>query len=215
VSLAARLWAANADLVQAARDTVFVRTLADGTLSAEAFAAYLAQDAFFLLSFARAYALALAASPDAATVLAFADLLAGVRDELRLHAAHGGGGTPVEAAPLTLAYTDFLLATAATAGLGATCAALTPCLRLYAHLGQELQTGEPDGPYAAWVATYADPAFAALATRLEALLDAHGEDTPAVRSAYRRAMGLEVAFFSAAAGGALDVPRPSAAPVVA
>jgi len=204
VSLAARLWAANADLVQAARDTVFVRTLADGTLSAEAFAAYLAQDAFFLLSFARAYALALAASPDA-----------GVRDELRLHAAHGGGGTPVEAAPLTLAYTDFLLATAATAGLGATCAALTPCLRLYAHLGQELQTGEPDGPYAAWVATYADPAFAALATRLEALLDAHGEDTPAVRSAYRRAMGLEVAFFSAAAGGALDVPRPSAAPVVA
>ncbi len=204
MSLAARLWAANADLVQAARDTVFVRTLADGTLSAEAFAAYLAQDAFFLLSFARAYALALAASPDA-----------GVRDELRLHAAHGGGGTPVEAAPLTLAYTDFLLATAATAGLGATCAALTPCLRLYAHLGQELQTGEPDGPYAAWVATYADPAFAALATRLEALLDAHGEDTPAVRSAYRRAMGLEVAFFSAAAGGALDVPRPSAAPVVA
>ena len=106
-----------------------------------------------------------------------------------------------EPAPATLAYTDFLLATAATKGVGTTCAAMTPCLRLYAHLGAALtREGEPTGPYADWVRTYADPGFHQLAGRLEGLLDAHADDVPAVRFAYRRAMQLEVDFFRAATG---------------
>lgn len=196
--LAARLWADNADLAEAARTGRFVRGVADGTLPRENFAGYVAQDAHFLEAFARAYALALAAAPDRATVLAFADLVTGVRDELGLHAAYAArwGADPAPPADATVAYTDFLLATAATAGLGVTCAAMTPCMRLYAHLGAALVG--TTGPYAEWVDTYADPAFAALAERLEALLDAHGDDGPAVRAAYRRAMRLEVAFFDAA-----------------
>ncbi len=180
-----------------------MRGVADGTLPGEAFAGYVAQDAHFLQSFARAYALALAASPDAGTLLAFADLITGVRDEFGLHASYAArwGADPdgVEPAPATLAYTDFLLGTAATAGLGATCAAMTPCMRLYAHLGSALAAERaPAGPYTEWVQTYADPAFEALAARLEGLLDAHGEDGPVVRRAYRRAMELEVGFFEAA-----------------
>jgi len=202
VSLAADLWAAHADLAQEALGCAFVRGVADGTLPRAAFAGYVAQDAHLLLAFARAYALALAASPDPGTLLAFADLVTGVREELGLHAAYAQewGAAPAAPAPATLAYTDFLLATAATAGLGATCAAMTPCMRLYAWLGARVAAeGEPAGPYAAWVRTYADPGFAALAARLEGLLDAHGEDGPAVRQAYRRAMELELGFFSAAA----------------
>ena len=42
----------------------FVRGLADGSLPRQVFSGYVAQDAFFLEAFARAYALALAASPD-------------------------------------------------------------------------------------------------------------------------------------------------------
>jgi len=201
VSLSAALWAASADLAQAAVAHPFVRGLGDGSLPRAAFAGYVAQDAFFLESFARAYALALARSPDPATLLALADLLTGVRDELGLHAAYaarwGIDMAGVEPGPATLAYTDFLLATAATGGVGLVCAALTPCMRLYAHLGAAL---DPDaaGPYAEWVRTYADPGFAALAQRLEQLLDAHAPDDPAVRAAYRRAMQLELAFFDAA-----------------
>jgi hypothetical protein len=40
-----------------------------------------------------------------------------------------------------------------------------------------------------------DPAFGTLADQLEALLDTHATDTPAVRAAYGRAMRLELAFF--------------------
>ncbi len=56
--------------------------IADGSLPQPLFRAYVAQDALFLDCYARAYALALARSPDTATVLAFAGLIAGVRDEL-------------------------------------------------------------------------------------------------------------------------------------
>jgi len=211
VRLSQQLWVANVGLAEAALGGRFVRGVADGTLPREVFAGYIAQDAHFLRSFARAYALCLAASPDEPTLLAFADLITGVRQELGLHAAYAAHGTPPT--PATLAYTDFLLATAATAGLGVTCAAMTPCMRLYAHLGQVVAAARaPAGPYAGWVQTYADPAFAALAARLEGLLDQYGQHGPQVRSAYRRAMQLEVGFFEAAfvvyaaAGTASEAP---------
>lgn len=98
----------------------------------------------------------------------------------------------------TRAYVDFLLARASLGGVGLTCAATTPCMRLYAHLGQSLDAGAA-GPYAEWVRTYADPGFEELAARLERLLDAHAADTAETRQAYRRAMELEVSFFDAVA----------------
>lgn len=201
MTLSAQLWSENADLVADVLANPFVRGIGDGTLERELFAGYLAQDAFFLESFARAYALALARSDDTATLLAFADLLAGVREELGLHAGYAASWgidmAGVKPAAETLAYTEFLLATAATGGLGVVCAAMTPCMRLYAHIGSTLDAASA-GPYAQWVQTYADPGFEEVAALLERLLDRHGEDSPAVRDAYRRAMRLELAFFTAA-----------------
>lgn len=201
MSLARRLWTDSADLAAAALEHPFVRGLADGSLPRERFAGYVAQDAFFLQAFARGYAMAVVRSPDRPALEAFADLLAGVRDELRLHdgyaARWGIDLSGVEPAPATSAYTDFLLATAATGGLGETCAAMTPCMRLYAHLGQGL-AGRSAQTYEEWVTTYADPGFEALAGTLEELLDRYADDGPAVARAYRRAMELELAFFDAA-----------------
>jgi len=81
------------------------------------FAGFISQDAFFLEAFARAYALALAHCPDRDGFEAFADLLAGVRTELALHASYaerlGIDLSSIAPTPATLAYTDFLLATAA------------------------------------------------------------------------------------------------------
>ena len=205
MSLAADLWTANGDLAAAALAHPFVTGIADGTLPRDRFAGYVAQDAFFLESFARGYALGVAHSPDRATLDVFADLLAGVREELRLHAGYAARFdidlAAVQPLPATLAYTDFLLATAALGGVAATCAAMTPCMRLYAHLGQSL-AGRAAQPYAEWVTTYADPGFAELTGTLERLLDATATDGPAVRRAYRRAMQLEVGFFDAAWGAA-------------
>ena len=201
MSLARRLWADSADLADATLAHPFVRALADGSLSPERYAGYVAQDAFFLQAFARAYAMAVVRSPDRAGLEAFADLLAGVREELRLHdgvaARTGIDLAGVEPAPATAAYTDFLLATAATSGLGEICAAMTPCMRLYAFLGRSLD-GHSEATYADWVATYADPGFEELATTLERLLDRYADDSPGVARAYRRAMELELGFFAAA-----------------
>ncbi len=201
MNLAEQLWADNADLAELALAHPFVRGIGDGSLSREVFASYVAQDAFFLESFARAYAFALVRSRDTPTLLALADLLTGVRQELGLHAAYaarwGMDTTEVEPGTATLGYTEFLLATAATGDVGRVLAAMTPCMRLYAWLARELDPVEA-GPYASWVRTYADPGFALLTASLERLLDDQAVDGAAVRTAYRRAMVLELAFFDAA-----------------
>jgi thiaminase/transcriptional activator TenA len=200
--LAATLWAANADLARACLDDPFVRGVADGSLPIECFRAYVAQDAYFLEAFARAYALALAHSPDRRGLERFHTLIGGVLEELRLHAAYAARWqadlSQAVPAAATLAYTDFLLATASLHGVGETCAAMTPCMRLYAYLGQHLATAGCSGsPYHVWIDTYAAPAFEALAATLESLLDRYATDTSLVRNAYRRAMQLELAFFQA------------------
>jgi thiaminase (transcriptional activator TenA) len=201
MTLSARLWSDSSELADEALAHPFVRRLGDGSLDRDIFAGYVAQDAFFLESFARAYALALARSTDTPTLLALADLLSGVREELGLHSSYAArwGIDMADVVPTraTLAYTEFLLATAATSGLAVIFAAMTPCMRLYAFLGASLDA-DSAGPYAEWVQTYADPDFEALAARLEKLLDDQGDDNPAVTRAYRRAMRLELDFFDSA-----------------
>ena len=206
--LSRALWEENAGLARASLEHRFVRGLGDGTLPLASFRGYVAQDAFFLESFARAYALALVHSPDGEGMRQFAGLVAGVLEELRMHEgyAEGWGVNLGKAEPTaaTLNYTSFLLSTASLRGVGETCAAMAPCMRLYAFLGRSLaeEGYDPDNPYAEWIETYSDEGFEGLATKLEDLLDRYASDTPAVRSAYRRAMELELAFFEANAGGA-------------
>jgi len=203
MSLAKTLWEENADLSRAALVHRFVRGLKEGSLPLNSFQTYIGQDAFFLEAFARAYALALAHSPDQEGLREFADLLSGVLEELELHrrysAEWGVRLEDVSPGDATLAYTDFLLASAALGSVGETCAAMTPCMRLYAFLGQKLAAEgvSEDNPYTEWIETYADPGFEALAAKLEDLLNRYASDASAIRATYRRAMTLELAFFEA------------------
>ena len=59
-----------------------------------------------------------------------------------------------------------------------------------------LAGNDPDAGWSLPAWTYADPEFDSTAASLERLLDAQA-DTPAVRTAYRRAMQLELGFFEA------------------
>jgi thiaminase/transcriptional activator TenA len=201
VSLASDLWKANGDWAQRILAHAFVRGLGDGTLPIDSFKRYVAQDAYFLEAFARAYAFCLANGGTRDDLYGFGELIAGVLDELKLHAAYAerwnvdlSDVTPVAA---TTAYVDFLLTTARRGNLGETIAAMTPCMRLYAFLGRALATTGAAARYAEWVKAYADPAFEALAVRLEGLLDRHADAGDAVRGNYRRAMELEYGFFAA------------------
>ena len=201
MSLAGALWRTNHDIAERILAHGFVRGLCSGMLPTDRFKAYVAQDAYFLEAFARAYGFCLAHSEAREDIESFADLIAGVREELGLHKAYAArwgarldGVVPGRA---TAAYVDFLLETARLGQLGETVAAMTPCMRLYAFLGQSLALHPYAQRYADWIKTYADPAFERLAERLEGLLDRHALDGDMVRANYRRAMQLEHDFFDA------------------
>ena len=201
MSLARTLWDANQDWAARILAHRFVQGLGDGKLATESFKSYVAQDAYFLDAFARAYAFCLAHGTSRDDLFGFSELIAGVLDELKLHRSYTEklnvsleGVTPL---PATTAYVDFLLGTARLGKLGETIAGMTPCMRLYAYLGQSLAKKPVAPAYADWVKTYADPLFEGLAARLDGLLDIHATDSQAVRANYRRAMELEYGFFDA------------------
>ena len=179
MSLAQHLWDINADLAARIRTHDFVQGLGNGSLPIDNFKRYVAQDAYFLDAFARGYAFCLANGTSREDLYGFAELISGVVEELKLHKS----------------YTERLQID--LSGVTPTIAAMTPCMRLYAWLGQSLARTAVAPTYADWVKTYSDPGFEALAVRLEALLDVHASDTPAIRANYRRAMELEYGFFAA------------------
>lgn len=197
------LWQGNQELAEECLAHPFVRGLGDGSLDPEVFKHYVAQDAFFLQAFFSAYALgAVRAVERRDVVQRLHGLMGGVLDELKLHEGYaksrGIDLGNIQPHPATRAYTDFLLRTAWTAEVGEIVAALTPCMRLYAYLGQELaREDHSQNPYREWIQTYSSEEFEALAAELESLLDQLAEDMHRVSLAYGYAMRCELGFFSA------------------
>ena len=196
------LWARNADLAEACLDSSFVRGLADGSLAADAFRRYVAQDAFFLSAFFSAYALAAARTADRIEVARrLHALMQGVLEELELHRAYAErldiDLETVKPNAAAKGYTEFLARTAWNAEAGEILAAMTPCMRLYAWLGRRLSAGDHAGnPYRDWIETYASPDFEGLAAELERLLDDLAAEMPErAAEVYAEAMRHELAFF--------------------
>ena len=179
----------------------FVRASATSTLAEDRFRHWIRQDYRFLIEYCRLFGLAAARAPDLATIQRFADLLqATAHGEMVLHRTYAASCGIDTAAlertvpgPTTRAYTDFLLRVAATGDFAELVAALLPCMWGFSELGQALAArGAPVAPpYAQWIATYADPEFAALAAWCRALLD----DLAAGASAALR-QRLEEAFLT-------------------
>ncbi|GBF95200.1 phosphomethylpyrimidine kinase [Raphidocelis subcapitata] len=192
----------------------FVLALGLGTLPRDTFRHYVAQDAHFLHFFARAYAAALdkCADANAEAHVVLQQLLMGVHMELRLHGSYARTwGVELDALdhvdPACQAYTDFLMATAEDpeTTVAEVLASMVPCSRLYGFLGCALARAHPrqrGNPYADWISMYSSFEYLVHPMQKEALLDRLAGDAPydRLRSLYKRAMQLEVAFFSAAPG---------------
>lgn len=208
MSLSQTLWQANQDLAEASLNNPFVQGIGDGTLPKAKFAYYVGQDAFFLEAFARAYSIAAAKAPDWESFQTFHSLANGVLQELNLHQSYAKSWNvdiqTVEPGSATRQYTDFLLATAWSQPVGVTAVAMSPCMRLYAYLGQALhqqiltKKGNPTHDYQDWIATYSSDEFEPLAQQLETLVDQLSPDTSLTQSTYRYAMTCERDFFQAA-----------------
>jgi thiaminase/transcriptional activator TenA len=203
MTLSQRLWQTHQDLAQACLTHPFVQGIYDGTLPRDNFAYYVGQDAFFLEAFARAYSVAAAKAPDWEGFMTFHELSGGVLSELKLHGkyaqAWGVDLAAVQPGAATRRYTDFLLATAWSQTVGITAIAMSPCMRLYAFIGQSLASqGIPDHEYGDWVRTYSSDDFEPLAAQLEALVDQYSPDNELAAATFRYAMQCEYDFFDAA-----------------
>ncbi|RJQ81749.1 transcriptional regulator [Pseudonocardiaceae bacterium YIM PH 21723] len=202
MSLSARLTALGEPSVLAQLDHPTLRGIADGTLDPEVFRSWLEQDYLFLLDYVRVFSRLAWQAPDE-HLGDLVDLAHNTwHEELRLHrglAAEFGAMLDIaRKGPACAGYSGFLLDSAADYGTGL--AAMLPCMWGYSEIGQRLAHRTPaDSRYAAWVGTYSDPAFAALAARCAQMLDeAHAKGLvteEAAEAAFRKALDHELAFW--------------------
>lgn len=188
----------------------FIKELASGGLTEEHFAYYLGQDSLYLNGYSRVLARASALAPTEAEQLFWARSATSCLEvESELHRTWlAGRAAPGEQGPVTKSYVDHLLAASSAGGYAVLVAAVLPCFWLYAEVGERLHgeflaAGSPAGhPYAEWLRTYADEAFAE-ATR-EAITIAgtaaragSAAERSAMLAAFTQSCQYEVDFFDA------------------
>jgi len=182
-ALTQRLWAAAASTYSAILRHPFVSGLADGGLDHRSFRFYVVQDGHYLHGFARALALLAARAPTPGVTEMFARHTAAlITVERSLHgslltelARTDGDMADAGAAPTTLAYTSYLIATCATGSFPDGIAAVLPCYWIYREIGRELQSrSSPDPLFTRWIDTYAGEDFDSAVQELLDLTDSIG-----------------------------------------
>ena len=202
MSVTQKLWESNYDLALLCLKTKFVQGIRNGDLPKSRFQEYLAQDYFFLESFARAYGFAVSKSKDKMTIKILSGLLFGVSEELILHESYAKKWdidlTTNLIEPATKKYTDFLEEVSKNLSLIEIMCAMTPCMRLYSWLGQRVSVGILNNPYKEWILNYSDQSFDNLAKSIENLIDQYKYpyDINQINFLYKRAMELELEFFN-------------------
>lgn len=173
----AELWRSIDPIYAGIREHPFLAGLKDGSLPEDRFRHYVVQDALYLRDYARALALAGVRSPEEDALVMFAEHASGaILVERSLHDGFLKElGVPAEAldrtppAPTTLAYTSYLLRTAALGDYHEVLGAVLPCYWIYAEVGRALlEGGSPNPMYRRWIDTYGGEEFGAL---VEAVLD--------------------------------------------
>jgi len=196
-----KLWENNFHLASLSLNTKFVQGIKNGDLPKTKFQEYIAQDYFFLESFARAYGLAVSKSRNKKTIKTLSGLLSGVSEELILHETYAKKWdidlTTNLIKPATKKYTDFLEDVSINSSLIEIMSAMTPCMRLYSWIGRTLLKTISNNPYKEWILTYSDKNFENLAKSLENLINeySYSYDRNKVNFLYKRAMELELEFF--------------------
>lgn len=196
----------------------FIRGLSDGTLVSDVFARYIVDDMHYLSRYSRALATTAARWPEPAGAAIIARFAAEAVDgERALHTellgqmnetggqSGAGAGIPAEPTPTCLAYANSLRADASHASVGVALAGLLPCFRIYAEVGRHLAgvlRSTPGHPYASWLKTYGDPAFAEKTRQAEELADEEALRTPGavgeMLANYARSARFEWMFWDAA-----------------
>lgn len=205
-----QLWDDIADLREGIFGLPFVKALGDGTLDERKFSYYLAQDARYLNGYSRVLARASALAPTEEEQLFWANSAqVCLQVEAELHRSwlqqHPAES---ELGPVTKAYLDHLASVAGSGSYAVLTAAVLPCYWLYSDVGENLHAAFLAGrdaathPYAAWLQTYADEAFAASTRTAVGFTDraarvAGAGEREAMRTVFRQSSHYELEFFDA------------------
>jgi thiaminase/transcriptional activator TenA len=160
----------------------FLSELARGTLPLDRFRFFIEQDLLYLPAFARCMALGAAKSATDTDLEFFTTQLDGIirleipsnrrllAQVIGLGAEDRGGAHAM--APANVAYTSFLLATAAAGGPLEITAAILPCSWSYIEIAEGLKDEIADHPvYSDWVAFYLQQEEAELVANMRATFD--------------------------------------------
>jgi len=151
----------------------FLGELARGTLPLDRFRFFIEQDLLFLPAFARCMALGAAKSTRQLDGIIRLEIPSNRRlldQVIKLGAEDRGGSRGM--APANVAYTSFLLATAAAGGPLEVTAAILPCSWSYIEIAAGLKDEIADHPvYSDWVAFYLQPEEADLVRNMRETFD--------------------------------------------
>ncbi|MDG2028686.1 MAG: thiaminase II [Acidimicrobiales bacterium] len=165
-SLTERLRASSQPTWDALISNPFVTEMADGSLSVEKFRFYVEQNLFYLPQYAKVLGFGLARSNSPAEVTRFARSVHQIVDvEIETNrrlldrivalGAEDQSGS-VEPSPTCFAYTNYLLAVAATGSSAETMAAMLPCAWSYGDMATRHQNCAPHPVYSEWLSFFGD-----------------------------------------------------------
>lgn len=210
-------WDGIADLRQLIDALAFIRSLRDGSLAADEFHFYLAQDAVYLRTYSRVLSRAAQLAPNRAEQAFWAAGAVGaLEEESNLHRLRLGDAEDAAPSPTTSAYLNHLVAS--DASYPELVAAILPCYWLYQDIGRRLAgAAHPGHPYADWLAAYSSPEFDAATAEAIAMVQrvafrADAAGLAAMRRAFDESSRHELAFFAqtsadATAGRVADIGR--------
>jgi thiaminase/transcriptional activator TenA len=195
-SFSGELWEGAAGIYEAILAHPFMTGLTDGSLSHDAFAFYVVQDALYLQRYGQALAAVGSRAPVSADTGMFARHAAGALEvEQTLHGSlladlgiDPAAAARAEPAPANLAYTSYLLATVTFGSYAEGVGAVLPCYWIYWEVGKELlQRGSPEPRYQRWIDLYGSEEFGDIVREVLAATDELGPGlAPAERDRVHR-----------------------------
>jgi len=182
------LRAPNADVWADMIENPFVAAMADGSLPLENFRYYIEQNLIYLPAYARVLGFGAARSTAQAELERFSGSISQIvdveipknrqlRDKVIAEGAEDRGGTH-EASPACLAYSSYLIATAATGETLDIMAATLPCAWSYHVIAAQYPNPAAHPVYSEWLAFFASDDYAVYLRSLLAKIDELADDVP-------------------------------------
>ena len=208
MSFTKEIWDETLPVYNEILELPFNKELMQGTLRKDRFEFYVKQDALYLADFGRALALAGVKATDNEIFKSFLEFAEGaIVVERALHDHYMkqfNTQLDIEKSPSCLAYTHFLLSTAALRDYPETMAALLPCFWIYREVGNYIYDRAAENNfYQEWIDTYAGEEFSESVDKAIELTDkaaekATSEQIEAMKKAYEYSARLEWMFWDSA-----------------